>query len=61
MNVEVDGALCMSYGMCIASFPAAFSYDEDDHAVVSEGAGGLSDGELREAAQNCPAGAIRLT
>lgn len=58
-EVRVDQDVCISSGRCVADFPAAFSFDEDEIAQVT-GATALSEDERLEAVRGCPSGAIQL-
>jgi len=60
-RVNIDTEECISAGRCVADHPTAFGFDDDELAVVLDGATALSDGELLAAARRCPSGAIRLT
>jgi ferredoxin len=59
-SVSIDREACISSGNCVADSPDAFAFDEDDIAVVKDGATALPDDRLRRVARNCPAGAIIL-
>jgi ferredoxin len=59
-SVSIERDACISSGNCVADSPAAFDFDEDDIAVVKEGAAELPDDRLLRVARNCPAGAIVL-
>ena len=59
-SVSIDRNSCISSGNCVADSPAVFDFDEDDIAVVKDGAAELPDDRLVRVARNCPAGAIVL-
>jgi ferredoxin len=59
-SVSIDRDSCISSGNCVADSPAAFDFDDDDIAVVQDGAADLPDDRLLRVARNCPAGAIVL-
>jgi ferredoxin len=59
-RVSIDRDACISSGNCVADSPEAFDFDDDDIAVVKDGAAGLTDERLVRVARNCPAGAIVL-
>jgi ferredoxin len=44
----------------VADSPDAFDFDDDDIAMVKDGAAQLLDERLLRVARNCPAGAIIL-
>lgn len=59
-TVRVDKDLCISSGKCVADFPGAFRFDDDEIAEVADGAATLEDDEMVAAARNCPSGAITV-
>jgi ferredoxin len=59
-SVSIDREACISSGNCVADSPDAFDFDDDDIAVVKDGAAELGDERLLRVARNCPAGAIVL-
>ena len=59
-SVSIDRDSCISSGNCVADSPGAFDFDDDDIAVVKDGAAELPDERLLRVARNCPAGAIVL-
>jgi ferredoxin len=59
-SVSVDRDSCISSGNCVADSPDAFDFDDDDIAVVKDGAAELPHDRLLRVARNCPAGAIVL-
>jgi len=59
-SVSIDRDACISSGNCVADSPSAFDFDDDDIAVVKDGAAELADDRLLRVARNCPAGAIIL-
>ncbi|AOS63123.1 ferredoxin [Actinoalloteichus hymeniacidonis] len=62
MRVEVDRQRCVGAGMCALTAPEMFDQDEHDGRVVllvADPAASAHD-EVREAAELCPAEAIRL-
>ena len=61
LRLVIDRDLCMSSGRCVLDHPDAFTLDEDDELVTAlPGADGLSEAQLRTAADRCPSQAIRL-
>ena len=59
-SVSIDRDACISSGNCVADSPAAFDFDDDDIAMVKDGAAELPDDRLLRVARNCLAGAIIL-
>ena len=59
-SVSIDRDACISSGNCVADSPGSFDFDDDDIAVVKDGAAELPDDRLLRVARNCPAGAIIL-
>jgi ferredoxin len=59
-SVSIDRDACISSGNCVADSPGGFDFDEDDIAMVKDGAAELPDDRLLRIARNCPAGAIVL-
>lgn len=59
-TVRVDKDLCISSGKCVADFPRAFRFDDDEISEATENASSLTDDEMVEAARNCPSGAIAV-
>ena len=59
-RVEIDQDECMSSGRCVADYPAAFAFDEDELASVLPTVGNLTDQQLLRAARNCPSRAINV-
>jgi ferredoxin len=59
-QVEIDKEICISSGKCVADYPSAFAFDQDELAEPLPGARDLSDADLLAAARNCPSGAFTL-
>jgi ferredoxin len=59
-RVTVDTGLCLSSGVCLATAPGRFRFDESQHsapvAALTE-----PDDQIRDAAASCPVEAILLT
>tara|TARA_B110000014_G_scaffold108823_1_gene74584 strand:- start:132 stop:347 length:216 start_codon:yes stop_codon:yes gene_type:complete len=55
--LEVDD--CMSSGKCVADYPSAFEFDEEELANIKENHD-LSDEQCIRAARNCPSRAISV-
>lgn len=60
LHAEVDKDACLSSGRCVADHPDAFGFDDDELAEVLPTVTRLSDDQLRDAAEQCPAEAIIL-
>ena len=60
VKVAVDTARCVGHARCNFVAPEAFELDDDGYAVVIAGAG-VSDDDLRLAADSCPERAITVT
>lgn len=60
MRMEIDIDECMSSGKCVADYPDAFEFDDDELAVLTAGAQQLPADQMLRAARNCPSRAIRL-
>ncbi len=64
--IVVDGARCIGAGVCLVAAPAHFEFGPDGRSRVrapdasSVAAFEAAHAALREAAQRCPLGAIRL-
>jgi ferredoxin len=59
MRIQVNVDDCMSSGKCVADYPNAFDFDDDELATVTD-ATVLSDEQLIRAARNCPSRALVL-
>ncbi|HXV91892.1 MAG TPA: ferredoxin [Pseudonocardia sp.] len=59
-RIEVDGAVCISSGKCVADAPDVFRFDDDEVAELVPGAPRLPDAEILDIARACPSGAIRV-
>jgi len=56
-RLEIESDDCMSSGKCVADYPNAFEFDDEELAnLTSEGA--LSNEEIIRVARNCPSRAI---
>ena len=60
MRIEINIDDCMSSGKCVADYPDAFDFDDEELAVLRDGASGLTDEQMLRAARNCPSRAIQL-
>ena len=59
-KVEVDRDLCIGAESCVVVAPDAFEMDEENIALVKDGALKVSTEELLESAQACPVAAVIL-
>lgn len=59
-KIVVDRKACISAATCVVTAPKAFALDDEEIAVVLEGAEELDDNQLLVAAQSCPTQAIIL-
>lgn len=62
MRIEIERDLCCGAGMCVLHAPAVFDQDDADGLVVLTAAEPPADQHdaVREAAQMCPSGAVRI-
>ena len=60
LRIEINTDDCMSSGKCVADYSNAFKFDDDELAVLIDGAAALTDEQLLRAARNCPSGALLL-
>lgn len=60
MKLSINVEDCMSSGKCVADYPSAFEFDDDELAVLTEGESGLTDEQRTRVARNCPSRAILL-
>ena len=59
-RIEVDRDLCIGAESCVVVSPDAYYMDEENIAVVKDGALLVSEEELMESAQACPVAAVLL-
>lgn len=60
MQAEVIPDLCISCGLCVDTCPKIFSWSEEEKAKAKEGeVPGELEEKVKEAAENCPTGAIK--
>lgn len=59
MRIEINVDDCMSSGKCVADYPDAFDFDDDELAVLKDPTQ-LSDDQMLRAARNCPSRALQL-
>ena len=56
-RIEIETDDCMSSGKCVADYPEAFVFDEEELAALIPSAK-LTDKEIIKVARNCPSRAI---
>ena len=56
-RIEINVDDCMSSGKCVADYPAAFDFDDEELATLTD-AGTLSDEDMVRVARNCPSRAL---
>jgi len=56
-RIEIETDDCMSSGKCVADYPKAFVFDEEELAALIPSAK-LTDKEIIKVARNCPSRAI---
>ena len=59
IRIEINIDECMSSGKCVADYPDAFDFDDDELAVLRD-ASALTEEQMLRAARNCPSRAIQL-
>jgi ferredoxin len=59
MRIRIDRERCMGSGSCQFHAPATFDLDDETKAIVVDPAGDPAR-SIRNAAENCPTGAIEL-
>ena len=57
-RLEIREDDCMSAGKCVADFPDAFEFNQDELASLLPGETNLSDSEKIRVSRNCPGRAI---
>ncbi|MBD30060.1 MAG: ferredoxin [Acidimicrobiaceae bacterium] len=57
LRIEIESDDCMSSGKCVADYPGAFVFDEEELASLVPNAK-LTDNEIIKVARNCPSRAI---
>lgn len=58
MKVTVDEETCIGCGVCVSVCPDVFEMNDDNVAIVIDGADCEGSGCCEEAAENCPVQAI---
>lgn len=59
-RIEIVTDDCMSSGKCVGDYPALFGFDDEELAMLVDGAPAVSDQDLLRAARNCPSRALLL-
>ncbi len=57
LRIKIESDDCMSSGKCVADYPGAFVFDEEELASLVPNAK-LTDNEIIKVARNCPSRAI---
>ncbi len=60
MEIHIDRAKCAGHAICTILAPDVFEMDDHGKAVVLPTAAHASDAEIRDAADACPALAIKM-
>ena len=60
MDIQIDRTKCAGHAICTILAPDVFEMDDEGKAIVSPTADQASDAEIRDAADACPALAIKL-
>jgi ferredoxin len=60
LRAEVDHDMCIGYAECARVAASAFRINDANQSEAIPGAAGVTDEDLRAAARECPANAIRL-
>lgn len=62
MKVHVDASVCAGFGVCLGLSPDVFELHDDGYAIVRVGLVPQElEGVVRQAANQCPSGAISLS
>lgn len=61
MEIHVDRSKCAGHAICTILAPDVFDMDDEGKAVVLPTAEGATAAEIRDAADACPALAIKTT
>ncbi len=60
MKVKVDPDLCTSCELCVGDHPEVFEMKDDVAVAITEEVSADMEAAARDAADNCPAGAITV-
>jgi ferredoxin len=60
VRIEINTDDCMSSGKCVADYPDAFDFDDEELAVLKNDGSALTDEQMLRAARNCPSRALLL-
>lgn len=58
-RIEINVDDCMSSGKCVADYPSAFDFDDEELATLTDPAT-LSDEDMVRVARNCPSRALQV-
>ena len=60
MEIDIDRAKCAGHAICTILAPDVFDIDDEGKAITLPSAANASESEIRDAADACPALAIKL-
>ena len=58
-RIEIDIDECMSSGKCVADYPKAFEFDDEELATLTDTTS-LNNDDMVRAARNCPSRALAV-
>jgi ferredoxin len=58
-RIKIDVEECMSSGKCVADYPSAFDFDDEELSTLTDSST-LSDQDMVRAARNCPSRALSV-
>lgn len=58
VEVQVDASICIGYGNCVRTAPAAFAFDDEQGVATVAAPAAVDEDQLRRAERECPTGAI---
>ncbi|MCX6806680.1 MAG: ferredoxin [Candidatus Berkelbacteria bacterium] len=60
MKISVDENLCIGCGACVNTCPQSFKMNQEKHKSEPINPPGDPEEKIKEAKDNCPAGAIKI-